>query len=361
MKSLHSSARLCLLFLSAFLLLFPVHVFSQTPGYSKNGAGTSGNTIPWNQTSQKTQLLYAPTDFSTAPLSGNITKIYFRNSAAGALGTFTNLEIRFMQNNDLAIPSTSFYTTGFTTVLSATSLSVTGNATAGGWFEILLNTPYPYDSTKSLIVEVQYSAKASGGLSTTTLASTGRNTRVSGTSLTATTGTLNTTQNDFGMDILSGPCASPPTAGSTTVLPSNHVCSGSTISLNLLGATSGIGQSYQWQRSISSTGPFVSFGASSFSPSTSFAVSTDSFYRCEVTCNSNVDYSTALQVTINNGISGTFTINSAAPTSGSNFQTFEDAVNAMACGIIGPVVFNVDPASGPYNEQITIPSINGAS
>ncbi|MBK7853640.1 MAG: hypothetical protein IPJ79_00860 [Bacteroidetes bacterium] len=58
---------------------------------------------------------------------------------------------------------------------------------------------------------------------------------------------------------------------------------------------------------------------------------------------------------------GTYTINSGLPTGGTNYQTFNDAVAAMACGITGPVVFNVNAASGPYNEQVTITQIAGAS
>lgn len=34
---------------------------------------------------------------------------------------------------------------------------------------------------------------------------------------------------------------------------------------------------------------------------------------------------------------------------------------AMFSGITGPVVFNVVAASGPYNQQVTIPVISGAS
>ncbi|TDH29075.1 hypothetical protein EXU57_03115 [Segetibacter sp. 3557_3] len=58
---------------------------------------------------------------------------------------------------------------------------------------------------------------------------------------------------------------------------------------------------------------------------------------------------------------GTYTINSSVPTGGLNFQTFNDAVNALRSGITGPVVFNVVPGSGPYNEQVTISPVIGTS
>jgi hypothetical protein len=55
---------------------------------------------------------------------------------------------------------------------------------------------------------------------------------------------------------------------------------------------------------------------------------------------------------------GTFTINplGSGPT---NFTTFNQAVQALLCGITTPVVFTVSP--GTYTEQVTIPEIPGAS
>lgn len=58
---------------------------------------------------------------------------------------------------------------------------------------------------------------------------------------------------------------------------------------------------------------------------------------------------------------GTYTINSGAPASATNFQSFGAAVTAMASGVSGPVVFNVVAGSGPYTEQVTIGNITGAS
>src|SRR5687767_15443870 len=60
-------------------------------------------------------------------------------------------------------------------------------------------------------------------------------------------------------------------------------------------------------------------------------------------------------------VSGTFTINSAVATGGSNFQTFSAAVAFLSGGVNGPVVFNVQSGSGPYNEQVIINNISGTS
>lgn len=61
------------------------------------------------------------------------------------------------------------------------------------------------------------------------------------------------------------------------------------------------------------------------------------------------------------GLAGNYTINSGAATAGTNFASFADAVSALACGVAGPVVFDVVPGSGPYTEQPVIPEINGTS
>ncbi|MCS3800341.1 right-handed parallel beta-helix repeat-containing protein [Niastella sp. OAS944] len=60
-------------------------------------------------------------------------------------------------------------------------------------------------------------------------------------------------------------------------------------------------------------------------------------------------------------VSGTFTINSTLPASGSNFQTFSAAVAFVSSGgINGPVTFNVTGGS-TYNEQVIINAISGTS
>jgi hypothetical protein len=59
-------------------------------------------------------------------------------------------------------------------------------------------------------------------------------------------------------------------------------------------------------------------------------------------------------------MAGTYTINPAVASGGSNFQSIPEAITAMNCGgITGHVVFNI--AAGTYNQQVSIPPINGAS
>ena len=56
--------------------------------------------------------------------------------------------------------------------------------------------------------------------------------------------------------------------------------------------------------------------------------------------------------------SGTFTINKNAPVSTTNFTSVNAAVAGLyGCGVTGPVVMQIVPGSGPYNEQVTFNGI----
>jgi len=59
-------------------------------------------------------------------------------------------------------------------------------------------------------------------------------------------------------------------------------------------------------------------------------------------------------------LSGIYTINNSLPTSGTNYNSFADVMNALnVCGISGPTIFQVN--QGTYNEQVNISSIVGTS
>ncbi len=163
--------------------------------------------------------------------------------------------------------------------------------------------------------------------------------------------------------VLASPCSNPATAGTAISSASNAVCPGQQVNLNLTGNSFGIGQTYQWQSSSTLNGTYTNIGSAQSSTSFSVNPLDTTYYRCEVVCSSgSAVYSTPVQVNVLLGYSGTFTINASQPTAGNNYQTFAAAIAAMSsCGITGPVVFNVDSASGPFTSQIVIPHINGAS
>jgi parallel beta-helix repeat protein len=61
-------------------------------------------------------------------------------------------------------------------------------------------------------------------------------------------------------------------------------------------------------------------------------------------------------------LGGVYTLNSALPTSGMNYNNFTDLANDLnTVGLCGPLVVNVAPGSGPYNERFVLGSIPDAS
>ena len=165
----------------------------------------------------------------------------------------------------------------------------------------------------------------------------------------------------WNIELPGSPCASPPTPGTATASPST-ACTGASVSLNLTGNSFGAGQTYQWEESANLGGPYTPIGSPSSSPSTNITATTSKYYRCAVTCSGNTQVSVPVQVVVNPAFpGGTYTINPALPPGGGNYQTMAAAVNALSCGISGPVIFNVAPGSGPYNEQVIIPPVGGTS
>lgn len=62
------------------------------------------------------------------------------------------------------------------------------------------------------------------------------------------------------------------------------------------------------------------------------------------------------------GLSGIYSLNQALPSGGTNFNSFADLAIALKdYKMCGPVTVNVEPGSGPYNEQFILDSTIGSS
>lgn len=156
-------------------------------------------------------------------------------------------------------------------------------------------------------------------------------------------------------------CTTPPTAGTTQILPSPFICGGSTATLKLLDNSVGIGQTYQWQYATTATGTYTNIGGLLTSAGLIITPATTLFYRAEVTCSGLVSYSTPVKITVTNIMSGAYTINKNEAASDRNFQSFAQAIAAMGCGVNGPVTITVAPGSGPYTEQVVLGPVSGMS
>lgn len=159
------------------------------------------------------------------------------------------------------------------------------------------------------------------------------------------------------------PCAGAPAIDGVTA-DKTGICSGSSVALQLDGITGNTdGVLYQWQSSADNGSSWQNItGASSGTYTTSLTAA--SWFRLQATCmvSNESSVSKVLQVTVSPRVSGRdYTINKALPTGGKNFASFNDAYSFLKCGIDGPVVFTVAAASGPYNEQLILENVPGAS
>lgn len=157
-------------------------------------------------------------------------------------------------------------------------------------------------------------------------------------------------------------CSAPPIPGTSTATLISGICPNVQIELNLSGNSIGSGQTYQWQSSANIAGPYVNVGSSQNVAPLSISSNSTLYYRCQVTCSGNSQFSTPVLNTLAPALpAGTYTINSALPTGGTNFQTFNAFSSAISCGIGGPIVVNVVPGSGPYFEQVEFFAVLGTS
>ena len=106
-------------------------------------------------TNSKVQFLYTPGQLNTPTVapSGRITSVYFRSRDNVTNSTWTNLTVKLGQPNQNSFTSATFLTTPMTQVFFAASYSVPAIAQLG-WLKLDLPTPYTYDATLPLVVEV---------------------------------------------------------------------------------------------------------------------------------------------------------------------------------------------------------------
>ncbi len=152
--------------------------------------------------------------------------------------------------------------------------------------------------------------------------------------------------------------------GTSTASPSGQVCSGSYVTLKVSGVSANPNLTFVWQSSTTIGGVYTDISTGSSSSLLNINPTLTLFYRAAISCGTTTLYSTPVEIPVSSGSSlpgGIYSINSGVTTGGNNFQSFGDAINAMSCGITGPVTFIVANNSGPYNEQIVIPQIVNAS
>jgi hypothetical protein len=178
-----------------------------TNGYTQSifkGLNNSNSTFLLGATNaRKSQCLYKPSDFNTFPNNGEITKIYYRYGSTGidtahSLSPFT---IKLGQTNDTVFASGTLFFPGLTTVRFDSVYTIPAGV-QGDWFGIDLQTPFIYDSSKTLIVEIQFYNTTAANFGTIGNTNNTQKLISADTAALAQTGFGSTTWQDFGLDYL---------------------------------------------------------------------------------------------------------------------------------------------------------------
>lgn len=267
------------------MLLGLTKMYAQ-PMYQSIFTPTGSNNFPLANTStNKTQWLYLPSEIAPTASTGLINKIYLRVGATSGATSFTNLKVSIGTTTQTA--TTSTFVTGLQQCYLAPTTSYPAHS-QGDWLEITLQTPYLWNGTDNLVVEVSQEGY------TTTRRSwqySGNGNRRTYGGVTATTGTANTGQIHLGFDMMSAtPCSGNPTAG--TASATQRICSSQPFTLSLTGATLAAGITYQWQSAPQGSTTFTNITGANSTSHTVTNQTTASDYRCVVTCtngNTNVN------------------------------------------------------------------------
>ena len=124
--------------------------------YNWENVGTSNNTWPFGQPAGKaSNWLFLPGAFANPtplPSGQAITDVYFYVTTGGTR-TYTNFQILMAQTTLTNLTTGQFYAGPWDTVYTSASLPLSW--TSLSWSTpITLDTPFPYDTTKSLVVFV---------------------------------------------------------------------------------------------------------------------------------------------------------------------------------------------------------------
>lgn len=158
-----------------FILISVSASNAQTPQYYNYNFTNNLSPFPFNVSQgKKIQYLYRPGDFNqpSPARSGNITSLSLMIGTTLGPATYTNFLIRMGSTTITEFVPVVFYSGPMDTVYfrSSTVLSAPSNQ----WFTITLDRPFAYDSSKSLVLEIEQCGEIGpSGASTTGTTLTG--------------------------------------------------------------------------------------------------------------------------------------------------------------------------------------------
>ncbi len=355
------------------LVLGLVGLKAQTPQFSNGGLGTftSSNAFPLSSTtSTRVQWLHRPADFGAQITPGLITKIYLGSLSTVSSTTFTNLTVSIGETSiDTVTPT---FITGLTQAYQAPS-TVFNNITSGGWIEITLQTPIFYSGIQNLFVDVSQSGYTSG-ISMAQNSSTGPR-RIWGNNAAATgagTGLVR-----FGFDLL--PNQAQHDAGISSILQPLNFCPNTFNNVNVrlrnYGKTPLTSVNINWTLNGLAQNPFfftgyldtllgsgpkdtvLTLGNILFTGTNPYTIS--AWTTLPNGFADTVFFNDTAYRVVAPALAGTITVGTGA---GFNYASLADMAAAMSAGgVCGPVLVNIDSASGPYFGQVNFNNIVGAN
>lgn len=361
------------------LLFFLVKIAgAQTPSYYTGNTNSPSNSFPFNNAAGKSmQSLIAPAEFiggASGAYFGNIVKFYVQGTA-NVTPTFSALTVKMGQTTAVTLPTGALYAGPLTTVYNSTT-PVSFTSTASGWLMITLQTPFLYDPSKSLVVEISQCGSSGGSFTVTNVSKTGsiRRTWNASSCTPAYSGQgaelfncgidlISAGNNDIGVSAITGPgqfCSpgSLPVVATLQNFGMNQVTS-ATIDWsvnNVLQTPYSFTGTLDTIGGAGSTSASITLGNYTF-PSTNVTIKAWSSAPNSAT--DTIALNDTAQATKGPSMMGNYTINPSGA-GATNFTSFAAAIAAMNLnGLCGPINFTVAP--GNYNNQVIIGDIVGAS
>lgn len=272
------------LLLYGFCLLNSLSTLAQVPTYFNNNTAVGANAFPWGNPNRKIQWRILANSLGSVSGGNNISVVYFQTGTT-ASNTYPLLTIGLKQGvTQFAGGGT--WETGFTNVYTGNNVTV--NSTAGGWLSFTLQTPFLYDPTQVLLIDVEQNQSSTNTMTQYQASPAGPGAgRQYGNINTASPVGTDATVANFGIDVVPAvPCSTQPSTNSI-VGPTAAICPNGTANMNVTNtytAASG-GIVYQWQSSTtSSVGPFTAVTGATNTAFSAPNITTATWYNVLITC-----------------------------------------------------------------------------
>lgn len=335
--------------------------------------GAGNNAFPFNTTSVKRlQAMYPAGSFTPTPNPVLINTIYFQAASASIGPTWNNFSITLIQTNDTvwANGNTEFVPGG-TVVFSSPAYTYPSAIAIDGWFSFTLTTPFVYNPTQTLFVDVKTDGFSNGvGIRNVSSPAGTSPKRLRAPNPTDLVGTPDQVWNSFSFD--GTPLAGTDAAAFSLISPTVPVSLGtpSNIAFNIANFAANTITSASVGYQLNNDPPVLE----AWSGNIATTQSSPHFFTAPVTIPTGQNSTLKVWVTNPNGspdintnndtltttfcpsLSGSYTIGGAT----ADFATLSDAIAAMQCGgVSGPTTLNL--SNGTYIGNFAISNIVGAS